>query len=311
MKSGLRRLLFSNKIGAKTLYSTQNYPKVYNREGKELKIFYLQDQLLAPYSWSRYFMWDRCNYGLDIHFYTHNNMLITRGNPLKKYGMLIESKQVVPDNYKIFKKNKGLNREFEAIFTYDAELLNELPNAKFFPACANVWYGKRGELFEWDKECFKEKSKGISIVSSNKKMCHLHEARYNLSLYCKENNLADTFGTFDGGSLCLIDDSLKNYRYSIIIENDISDYFFTEKITNCFASQTIPIYLGAKKIGEFFNEDGIIPIIENDLDNIESVLKQCTDEEYSRRLPAIMDNYQRVQQYKNIYDYLYENYFLS
>ena len=311
MDSLWKKLTFSEKRKNTQLFSTSRYPKVYNYEGRALDFFYLQDQLLWPYSGSRYFMWDRCNFGLNVHFYTHNNMLYPKGKPREKYGMLIESKQVVPDNYRIFKKKKGLDKEFDAIFTYDAELLNELPNAKFFPACANVWYGKKEDAFEWDRECFRKKSKGISIVSSDKKMCYLHKVRYSLSMYCKKNNLADTFGTFDGGRLCLIDDSLKDYRYSIIIENDISDYFFTEKITNCFAAQTIPVYLGAGKIGEFFNKDGIIFIRETDLNDIESVLRQCTEEEYLRRLPAIMDNYQRVQQYKNIYDYLYEHYFIG
>ena len=47
---------------------------------------------------------------------------------------------------------------------------------------------------------------------------------------------------------------------ALIIENDITPYFFTEKITNCFISQTIPVYLGATQIHKFFNTDGIITI---------------------------------------------------
>ena len=69
-------------------------------------------------------------------------MLFTRGQPRRKYGLLIESKQIVPDNYLIFKKNGGVADEFDAIFTYDEELLNGLSNAKFFLSCARrrlVW----------------------------------------------------------------------------------------------------------------------------------------------------------------------------
>lgn len=307
----MKRISFFRKSSERALsYPVKEYPKVYSKEGKELEIFYLKDQIMAPYSGSCYFMWDRCNYGLDTHFYSHNNMLCTQGNPLKKYGMLIESRQIVPDNYRILKKNKGLEKEFDSIFTYDAELLNILPNARFFPGCANVWYGKKDDGFVWNKDCYQSKCKGISIVSSDKKFCHLHEVRLELSKYCKRNNLADTFGNFDGGTLCLIDESLKEYRYSIIIENDVSDYFFTEKITNCFAAQTIPIYLGANKINEFFNEDGIITITEKQLDNIEQILCKCTSEYYEEHIEAVMDNYNRVFQYQNCYDWLYEHYFL-
>lgn len=291
-------------------YPIDKYPKVYNKEGKELKMFYLKDQIMAPYSGSRYFMWDRCNYGLNTHFYSHNNMLHTQGTPLRKYGILVESRQIVPDNYRIFEKHKGLEKEFDSIFTYDADLLNTLPNAKFFPGCATIWYGKTAEGYVWDSNCYQQKCKDISIVSSDKKMCELHKVRIELSKYCKKKNLADTFGTFDGGELCFIDDSLRDYRYSIIIENDVSDYFFTEKITNCFASQTIPVYLGAKKIREYFNEDGIIAITEDELGDIEKILKKCTKEYYEEHLEAIKDNYNRIHQYQNIYDWLYEHYFL-
>lgn len=186
-----------------------------------------------------------------------------------------------------------------------------MDNAKFFPGTASVWYGRQGDDFVWDDECYKKKNKGISIVSSNKRMCHLHNIRIQLSEYCKKNRLADTYGTFDGGTMCLIDDSLKEYRYSFAIENEISDYFFTEKITNCFASQTIPIYLGAGKIDEFFNKDGIIIIHEKQLNDIENILKKCTREYYDEHIDAIVDNYNRVFQYRNVFDWLYERYFLK
>ena len=106
-------------------------------------------------------------------------------------------------------------------------------------------------------------------------------------------------------------DTLKEYRYSIIIENDESDYFFSEKITNCFAAQTIPIYVGAKKIGQFFNKDGIIQISSGQLSDLDEILKCCTPRNYEERIPAILDNYERVHQYKNVYDWLYEKYFIE
>lgn len=292
-------------------FPTREYPEVYNKEGRKLDFFYFRDQLLRPYSESRYFMWDRSNYGLDTHFYSQHNILYTQGKPTRKFGMLVESKGIVPDNYKLFDRYKGLNEEFDSIFTYDAELLDKLPNAKFYPGCSEIWYGKQKDGFVWDNECYQKKCKGISIVSSDKKMCHLHEVRFDLSVQCKRNNLADTFGTFDGGANCLIDDTLRDYRYSIAIENDISDFFFTEKITNCFAAQTIPIYLGARRIDQFFNKDGIIQITEDKLDDIENILSKCTPEYYNERIDAVLDNYNRVYQYQNVYDWLYEHYFLE
>lgn len=68
---------------------------------------------------------------------------------------------------------------------------------------------------------------------------------------------------------------------------------------NCFAAQTIPIYIGATEAGKFFNPDGIIQMRVEDFDRLEEILAKCTPEEYERRLPAVLDNYRRVQIFIN------------
>ena len=69
--------------------------------------------------------------------------------------------------------------------------------------------------------------------------------------------------------------------------------------------------MGARKIDDFFNPDGIIKLKYSDLQDVEKVLRTCDEKEYERRLPAILDNYERAKQYLNIDDYLYSNYFLQ
>lgn len=286
--------------------------KIYNEDGEAMDSFFIRDFHRATNpNWrnSRYFIWDRYNYGLDTHFYSHQAMLETMGQPTRKYGMMLESRAITPKDYNIFKMNKGLEKEFKTIFTYDDQILNEVENAAFYPVCAAVWYGVDDNAAILDAEAYGKKDRDVSIVSSDKAFCDLHRFRIEAARLCKREGLADTFGSFDGGKLCGIEESLTRYRYSIAIENSISDYFFCEKLTNCFAAQTIPIYLGARKIDEFFNIDGIIQIKMDDLSELENILKQCNEKEYSRRLPAVLDNYQRVQEYLNMDDYLYRHYF--
>lgn len=105
-----------------------------------------------------------------------------------------------------------------------------------------------------------------------------------------------------------VDECLDTFRYSIVIENDISDYYFSERLTSCFASWTIPVYLGARKIADFFNPDGIMILPDTDLEHAAQVIAQCTRENYEARLSAVLDNYNRVQEYVNMQDYLYEHY---
>lgn len=55
-------------------------------------------------------------------------------------------------------------------------------------------------------------------------------------------------------------DGLLPYKYSIAIENTSTDDYFTEKISDCFLSYTIPIYHGCKNISRYFPENSFFQI---------------------------------------------------
>ncbi|MBQ6568469.1 MAG: hypothetical protein IJL80_15590, partial [Treponema sp.] len=126
----------------------------------------------------------------------------------------------------------------------------------------------------------------------------------------KSSGRVDVFGGFEGGKWMPYKSmSLKDYRFQIVVENDITPYYFTEKILDCFAAMTIPVYLGARRIGDFFNPDGIITIDKDS--SIESILCQCTEESYKERLDAVKENFRRVLRYWSVDDMLYETFFMS
>lgn len=276
---------------------------LYNEYGEKLEEYFLRDKHMrcSPYRHSRYIHFDRYNLGLKTHFYSHESMLEIQGNPDNRYGFLIESPAIVPKSYKLFDKFKGLEKDFKYIFTYDANLLEKLDNARYSPFCAGLYNSSFSEVDQ-----YKRKTKNISILSSNKLMCDLHKFRYDLAWKCKNYKLADTYGTFDGGCMVTLTDTLRDYRFSICIENLSSPYFFTERLVAALANQTVPIYLGAQKIGEKFNPNWIIQISTKS--DIDSILKECTKENYESRIDAILDNYERVKEYLNPFDYLYTHY---
>lgn len=279
---------------------------VYNEFGEKLNRYFIRDIHTAfqPNKRGRYILFDRYDFGLKTHFYSHNCMLETMGNPDRRYGYLIESESICPEDYKIFEKHKGLEKDFDLIFTYSDEILNKVDNARFIQFFAVPFGDVESQI---DSENYKKKTKNVSILSSNKAMYEMHKLRQDLAFYCKRNNLADTYGTFDGGAYIPFSHCLKDYRYFISIENDIKPYFFTDKIVSALLLHTIPIYLGATKIDKFFNPDGIIQITKDS--NIEEVLKQCTEEEYNNRLPAIIDNYNRALYYcQSPFDIIYKDY---
>ena len=284
-------------------------PKIYNAEGHPLETYFIKNRHSrhAPFGHEgKYFFWDRYNYGLDTHFYGPEAMTGTLGKPAVKYGMLTESRTIVPKDYEVFHRNRGLEKDFRYIFTYDDRILNEIENARFYPVAAGIWNSEMRE------GRYREKDRDLSILSSDKVMCALHRFRLEPARLCKREGLADTFGRFDGGGYVeKVDETLNRYRFSMIIENDVSDYYFSERLTSCFAAQTVPVYLGARRIGDFFNTDGMILLGSADLEEAESLIAECTRERYEAMLPAVLDNYERVKEYVNMQDYLYEHYLMK
>lgn len=93
---------------------------------------------------------------------------------------------------------------------------------------------------------------------------------------------------------------INDYRFQIVIENDSYETYFTEKLTDCFATGTIPIYWGAPDIGNYFNLDGMI-ILKDELD-----LSILNEEYYNSKRDAIKDNFERVQKMQGSDDILYQ-----
>lgn len=292
-------------------------PEIYNANNEKMQLYYLQDDLcpFLPYSLgagriSKHILWDRYNYGLKKHVYTHKNVLKTCGSPEKKYALFLESGAIMPEDYFIFDSRKELAKEFDLIFTHSQKLLNEYPNARWIPG-GQVWYGGVPFGGEMSADLYLKKDKNISMVSSGKEMCSLHKKRIATVKRLDEAGIVDGFGTYPGNHTGDTDiaQTLERYRYSIVFENNIEDYYFTEKILNCFAAMTVPIYVGARKIGDFFDENGIIQISEDEIERIGDRVRHLGEKEYFERREAIVNNYERVQDYLCLEDYIYQHYF--
>jgi len=280
--------------------------EIYNKDGQKMRQFFIRDAHInfnyTTHHRSKYFIWDFYNFALSTHFYSHHAMLQQMGSPKRKYGFLIESEILKQRDYDIFNRHKGLEKDFNLIFTFSEKILNSVENARFFPAFASSWY--KGH----DDTLYQKKTKNISILSSEKVMTDLHKLRLSLARKYKNSDKVDTYGTFDNGERCNILDTLMDYRYTFAIENDRKPYYFTERLTSSFRTMTVPIYVGATRIEKFFNTDGMIIIDPKDFDNIDKIIAQCSEKDYEERLPAIIDNYHRAEKYINVWDTLFEDY---
>jgi hypothetical protein len=227
------------------------------------------------------------NISIHIDYHIQSNVDNTKLN----FGWLSESKTINPSLYKWCESNvEVLEQNFELIFTNDKSLLKLSPKFKLVICSAIPWVKQRG-IFE--------KTKLVSMIASNKISCPEHELRKYVIDKFKHD--IDLYGR---GYLEIADKSLglSDYYFSICMENLTYSNGYSEKITDCFATGTIPVYYGSPDIGEVFNEDGIIWLTE------EFSIKDLTPELYWSKIDAVRDNYQRAVNFPIAEDWIYKTY---
>ena len=185
----------------------------------------------------------------------------------------------------------NLNNLFEVydhIFTYDENLVELHPRIKWVPAMG-TWIENPG---------IRNKKKLASMVTSGKTITPEQVFRVDYA-----NKHADKLDLFGGlvRPIKFKEEALDDYMFSVAIENDVCDSYFTEKILDCFATCTIPIYKGTRKIVDFFNSDGIIFIEDSEFPVI-------SQEIYESKRNAILENLEKVRQFNTIEDWMYTNY---
>lgn len=226
------------------------------------------------------------------------------GEDTVNYLLLIEPRPIMSNVYHDLIE-KDMKSKFKYIFTHDPEML-KLPNAKLL-TWGGMYYGCPSGGGVLNPEAWKTKTKNISYLAGGKRYTPMHIVRYNLAQKLNAGGQVDCFGVFSPRpDYVKIAETLTDYRYSIVLENEINDAWFTEKVVNCFGAMTVPIYWGARNIGKHFNTDGIIRV--NSEEEIMDVLGKCGETDYLSRVEAIKDNFNRSMNYKCFEDIFYRMY---
>lgn len=184
---------------------------------------------------------------------------------------------------------------YDAIFVHDRKMIEVEPRLTYIPNAANKsWIKDAGVHY---------KTKLISMISSGKTMCRGHQVRNAIANEVIERGLADIYGR-KYNPIDRKEEGLNDYMFSVAMENMKYPTYFTEKIMDCFATGTVPIYWGSPDIGDYFNLDGII-VVES-FDTLDEDFKQITPELYESMKDAIEDNYNRCMDMKPADDCLYD-----
>ena len=90
-------------------------------------------------------------------------------------------------------------------------------------------------------------------------------------------------------------DFFENAMYHIAVENSRQKNYFTEKIIDCFASRTIPIYWGCPNLENWFDMDGVIRF--NHVSELNKIFDKLDEDFYHSRKEVIEKNYEIAKKF--------------
>jgi hypothetical protein len=216
-------------------------------------------------------------------------------NPYKKnYGWLCESKTIIGDLYNWCSNNiEYLKSNYISVFTHDVRL-SSLSDIFVLTQCSAKSFLTHGEIYS--------KSKLVSMIASSKRMCAEH--LYRQEVIKKYSGQCDHFGR-GFNEIPNKEDGLIDYCFSFALENATYSNMFTEKITDCFMTGTIPIYYGIKNIGDYFNMDGIIVLTED------FKIEDLSFDLYNSKLNAVQENLRLSMDLLLAEDYISKNFLIQ
>ena len=173
----------------------------------------------------------------------------------------------------------------------------------YYPGCTMsgaYWHALAEKDRNYPAEILQEKPYFANMVAG-------HDSEHNyrsiffekLNAYKRVESAGTLLNNMPGGMrVNWLDDSKTNFqrqsKFTICFESTAHDGFITEKITDAFFSDTIPIYLGSSNITEIFNRDAFINV--SDYESFDAVVERIKeldqdDEKYLAMLrqPILME----------------------
>jgi hypothetical protein len=257
----------------------------------------------------------KCNYG-DPHprppkdsiiFYTNSELEHAAKHQVRRrVAFLLETRFIAWWTYEFLEANI---EDFDVVLTYDDELIRKYPDkCVFFPHGGCSIAREEFRIYQ--------KTKLVSFCSSVRKTAPGHYARHEFyELYKdRERNWAkpflsdvavDCYGQLPHSYAKTMLDCLRDYRFQIVMENNISDTYFTEKLIDCLVAGTVPIYRGTRKLSRFFDPNGILHF--DSIEELCRILQNLTPHSYEERLDAVRRNFAAARDFVLAEDWIYRN----
>lgn len=210
----------------------------------------------------------------------------------KKISAKLSLMIVEPDI--IHKKHLFLARffrsRFHRILTKNTDLLQCCENAIFF------FYG--ASQIQDVEEVDVRKTESCSLIASTRNKLEGHKLRHEIVKEVRNRHLNVAVLGRGYRPFGPKEDGLASFMYSVVIENSVEPSYFTEKIVDACLCRTVPIYWGARDIGNYFDLGGII-VCRSAEDVIEAV-QNTSASDYQARLGAIGRNFVAAKKYADV-----------
>lgn len=173
----------------------------------------------------------------------------------------------------------------------------------YLPGCTNpgpFWHALAKKDRNYPAEFLKEKVYFANLITA-------HDSEHNyrsiffekLSAYKRVESAGSFLNNMPNGETVNWRDNSKTdfqrrSKFTICFESTAHEGFITEKITDAFFSDTVPIFFGSPNITEFFNKDAFINV--SDYESLDAVVERIKeldqdDEQYLQMLrqPILLD----------------------
>ena len=221
----------------------------------------------------------------QFHRHVHVSFDNINHNPSADFNVLVQCEP--PELYQAF---AGMvyqaQSNFDLILTYDQRILELPQSVEFCPV--GCWI--RPEEIKLNKQ------DQITYLMSSKIYTNAHRLRF---VILRRFGHLKRLGNFDflmHRSPPRVPDKTQFYdraKFNIACENQIIPNMYTEKLLDCFATRTVPIYFGCTNLDRYFDTRGVIQFWT--IEQLENIIATLTPEDYESRLPYIEENYQRAR----------------
>lgn len=168
-------------------------------------------------------------------------------------------------------------RRFHRVLTFNAGLLERLPNAVFFPL-GTTW------VPEW-RDLDRTKTAMCSLIASEKRDSRGHKLRHRMVDWVRDSGMDvqvmgrgyTPFGAKAEG--------LAPFRFSVVIENMREENYFSEKLVDAVLCDTVPIYWGCPNLDRFIDTSGIVQCAGED--DLKRAVEEMSEERHAALLPGL------------------------